>query len=251
MKTTVSRPLPGPVDFGAWIWTSSRWPTNTVASDLVDRVVERTQIFLLELQNVIEGLQSDTKVHDVCDLAKVGYSIFLHLPFKWGQAFNSSGHNSNYAVRSRTPWVWIRMSDRHYLHLFLLAENCCRWKWKNGGRAQEGKTFDPSSLSSRSTRCVLQKSWWNKSYIILHYHAGQCTSVGKDHLNINFIHLANSNHKARVKRRMIVDDSLRARFSPHFPLTFNYHTLSYIRLLKREKLSSPIMKMLNMFKVKL
>ena len=50
--------------------------------------------------------------------------------------------------------------------------------------------------------------------------------------------------KAPIKRCVIVDDSARAHFHP------NYHQLSstIMRAVKREKLSSTIITILNMFK---
>ena len=79
MKTTIAGTFPGPVNFFALIDAANRWPTNTIASDLVHSVVERFNICILELYNIINGLKSNSGAYNVRYFAIVRYSVFFHL----------------------------------------------------------------------------------------------------------------------------------------------------------------------------
>ena len=76
MKTTIAGTFPGPVNFFALIDAANRWPTNTIASDLVHSVVERFNICILELYNIINGLKSNSGAYNVRYFAIVRYSVF-------------------------------------------------------------------------------------------------------------------------------------------------------------------------------
>ena len=75
MKTTIAGTFPGPVNFFALIDAANRWPTNTIASDLVHSVVERFNVCFLELYNIINGLKSNSGAYNVRYFAIVRYSV--------------------------------------------------------------------------------------------------------------------------------------------------------------------------------